>query len=158
MKCTERAAILASHFLPHPGPASPGQGAGVVAAHVTECHAQLLLVTHALVQHEIIKAVGHHRYGCLNFLDQSLIKIDIQSGASHPDHRSCLTFLVSKWTPSMPGTRSRGASRSGPITGWVAIQTNSLRVRPRLRAILTSSLDSGLVQYSTNTRLSVLSS
>ena len=72
MKCTE----LGS---PHPGPASPGQGAGVVAAHIAPGHAQPLLVTHASVEHEIIEAVGHHRYGCLNFLNQSLGEIGIQS-------------------------------------------------------------------------------
>ena len=126
MKCTERAAILASHFLPHPGPASPGQGAGVVAAHVTEGHAQPLLVTHALVQHEIIKAVGHHRYGCLNFLDQSLRKIDIQSGASHyflitdrVSHSWCQSGPRACRAPGPGAPPGRGLSRAG----WRSRQT-----------------------------------
>ena len=78
MKCTEQQFWIIS---PHERPASPGQRAGVVAADVAPDHAQPLLVTHPSVQNKIIEAMGHHGYGCLNFLDQSLRKIDILSGA-----------------------------------------------------------------------------
>ena len=69
---------------------------------------------------------------------------------------SRITFLVSKWTPSIPGIRSSGASTSAPITGWVTIHTYSLVLRPRTLASLISSCPSFLVQYNKNTRLSVL--
>ena len=52
---------------------------------------------------------------------------------------------VSKWTPSIPGGKSRGAARSDPMTGWVAIQTYSLVVRPIFLACLRISWLSFLV-------------
>ena len=75
---------------PQQGPASPGQGAVVVAGHVTPGHTQLLLVTHSLIQSQIIEAVRHHGYSGLNFLDQSLrnYQYSIESLTSFPDQRT----------------------------------------------------------------------
>ena len=80
---------------PHERPASPGQGAVVVAGHVAPGHAQLLLVTHSLVQSQIIEAVRHHSYGSLNFLDQSLRIYfnSIESLTSFPDQRTSSCFI-----------------------------------------------------------------